>query len=183
VDLDAVDPRLHELLGCVGVGADELRDLVLVELVGDPVVGFDERHGRGGHGEVQLRELADHHGARFMDRFTELSDALGEARHLVEGDADRARAGEELVGRLVGQGRIQEEGLASDPAGAAFRLGEMMGDERVVHEARHLGGADGVGGLADAVGDEHGADPERLKEALKPGLRGAGRTHAPSLTA
>jgi hypothetical protein len=57
----------------------------------------------------------------------------------------------------------------------------MVGDERVVHEARHLGGADGVGGLADAVGDEHGADRERREEAPKLGVRDAGRAHASAL--
>jgi GNAT superfamily N-acetyltransferase len=107
VDLDAVDPRLHELLGGIGVGSDDLRDFVRVERVGDPVVGLDDGHRRRRHREVQLRELADHHGARLMDRFAELREALDEARHLEEGDPNRAGAGEELLGRLARQGRVQ----------------------------------------------------------------------------
>ncbi len=181
MDLEAVHPGLRELLGGVGVGPDDLRDLVVVELVSDPPVGLDDRHRGGRHREVQLGELTHHHGAGAMDGVTEPRKAFDEAGHLVEGNSDRAAARKELVARLVGERQIQEEGFASDPACSASSLGKVMGDEGLVDEAGHLCGADRVGRLADPVRDGHGTDGKRREEPFEPGFsRGCAAHMTPS---
>ena len=176
VDLDEVETGAHRPFGCVGPGADEALDAVVVERLRHMPAGREgdgrRRYGLPGvlFGGERTAALPGTLGGGLTAGMAELDAEAGAGR------CHAARRGKRTLGRRFVVIGVEAEAAVGDAA-VAFDSCRLDGDHAGArHGERHpvldvpVGRRTVVGGIlahrgdGDAVGHDHAADAERRKK-------------------